>query len=71
MTKTSTQSLKTRKNTPNKKFIPLSFFNIKNLVNSKIICTFAVQLREILIEGKSDILEYSLRHTNKKMININ
>ena len=45
--------------------ISLTFFKIKNLDISKILCTFASQLRENLIEGKSDILKYSLRHTHR------
>ena len=42
-----------------KKVILLTFFNIKKLHISKLFCNFVVQNQR----GKSEILEYSLRHT--------
>ena len=41
-----------------KKVILLTFFNVKKLHNSKILCNFVVQNQR----GKSEILEYSLQH---------
>ena len=42
-----------------KKVILLTFFNVKKLHISKYLCNFVIQNQR----GKSEILEYSLRHT--------